>query len=263
MAQEAPPIQNKKLIVIAILLGAVVVVVYNVHISGIRKATEGRKVRLLEVNRDMEPGEKITAKDLDVRELHERIVENLTSPVREDEREYIVRNAVLNQPVTKGQLLLWGHITGDKETNPSAKITPGMVAVALELDPQKSLGNILRVGDRVNVVGYLPTGGAGYEASRIIQAVKVHTIGGLGRAEAVGRGRRPRSPEGMRSFRSVTVEVPVDESLKLYNVLSHVRGGVVWLELRFADEPSPPITENEKVNPDLKKLATTAAQGPP
>ncbi len=260
MAQEAEPIQNKKLIVIAILLGAVVVVVYNVHISGIRKATEGGKVRLLEVNRDMGPGEKITAKDLDVRELHERIVENLTSPVKADQRGYIVSNAVLNQRVTKGQLLLWGHITGDKETNPSSKITEGMVAVALELDPQKSLGNILRVGDRVNVVGYLPTGGAGYEASRIIQAVKVHTIGGLGRAEAVGRGRRSRRTEGMRSFRSVTVEVPVDESLKLYNVLSHVRGGVVWLELRSANEPSP--SNAEKVNPKLGKLLQAAAQGP-
>ena len=65
----------------------------------------------------------------------------------------------------------------------------------------------------------------------------------------------------MRSFSSVTVEVPVDESLKLYNVLSHVRGGVVWLELRYANEPSPSIAE--KVNPNLDKLAKTAAQGPP
>jgi len=259
MAEQTPSIQNKRLLVVAILLATAVVVVYNLHVSRIRKGFEGGKVKLLRVNRQMLPGETITAKDLDVVAVPESLAKSLGNAVYAEDR-FTVESSTVNQKIEKGQYLLWSHVIGETEDRPSRTISEGMVAVALRLAPQPTLGDILRVGDRVNVLGYLPSGGGKYKAYRIIEAVKVHTVGGRGRVESVKTSRRAGSTDGLRTYSSVSVEVPKSESLKLYNVLSHVKSGQVWLELLNPDEPLP--LNAERVNPQLEKLAETAAQTP-
>jgi len=254
MAEEAPALQNKKLILVAVLLGVAVVVLYNIHISRIRRQVEGGKVKLLRVNRDIRAGEEVTAKDVDVVAVPENFADNLGAPIRAEERD--VLPYVVNRSLQKDQYLLWSHITGGDENRPSAAISDEKVAVALELDPKLSPGDILRVGDRVNVLGYLPAKGGGYETYRIIKGVKVHTIGGVGRSEATGSGRASGGSVGRRSYDSVTIELPPDESIKLYNVLSHVRGGRVWLELL---NPGSLPSDREEVNPELPDLTAKAA----
>ena len=47
MAEQAPAIQSKRLLAVAVILGLVVVVIYNVHVDRVRKAGRGRMIELL------------------------------------------------------------------------------------------------------------------------------------------------------------------------------------------------------------------------
>ncbi len=257
MAEVAPDIQNKKLLVIAIVLALVVVVVYNLHVTSIRKSAVGEMVDLLVLTRDMQAGEQISAKDIKKIPMGQQVVKRLASYVTADEYNYVIGGALVNQPVVKEQILMAYHITpGALEGH---KFSPGKVQVALKLDPTLALGQILRVGNFVNVLATLSVDGGPPEAKRIIEGVRVVAIGGVGRQEIAAHRRSSSSKtEGMRSFRSITIEVDKDQSLKLANVISHARNGQVWLELRGRPEASE-VTG--KVNEDLDLLAKEAAKG--
>ncbi len=256
MAEVAPDIQNKKLLVIAIVLALVVVVVYNLHVTSIRKSAVGEMVDLLVLTRDMQAGEQISAKDIKKIQIGHQVVKRLGSYVPADEYDYVTGGALLNQPVVKDQILMAYHITpGALEGH---KFSPGKIQTALKVDPTLALGQVLRVGNFVNVLAYLSVDNRPLAAWRIIEGVRVVAIGGVGRQEIAAPKRGSRSKtEGMRSFRSVTIEVNKDQSLKLANVISHARSGQVWLELRGLPEASE---VSGKVNEELESLAEEAAR---
>ena len=51
--QAAPAVANKTLLYVALALGAVVAVIYNVHIAQVRRAAQGSSVRLVRVTEDL------------------------------------------------------------------------------------------------------------------------------------------------------------------------------------------------------------------
>ena len=57
MAEQAPAIQSKRLLVVALILAGVVVFIYNVHVNQVRKAGRGKMIQLLKFRRDMDSGE--------------------------------------------------------------------------------------------------------------------------------------------------------------------------------------------------------------
>ncbi len=258
MAEVAPDIQNKKLLVIAVVLALVVVVVYNLHVSSIRTSAIGEMVDLLVLTHNMQAGEKITAKDIKKIQMGQQVVKHLGSYYPADDYEFVIGGAALNQPVVKDQILMGYHVTpGALSTQ---KFSAGKVQMALKTDPSLALGQVLRVGNLVNVVANLSVDNAPLQAWRVIEGVRVVAIGGVGRQEVASAKRgRSTSPEGMRSFRSITIEVDKDQSLLLANVISHALGGQVWLELRDLPEAKE-VTG--KVNKDLlQSLAKKAASG--
>ncbi len=254
MAEVAPDIQNKKLLVIAIVLALVVVVVYNLHVSSIRTSAVGEMVELLTLTHNMQAGEVITAKDIKKIEIGQQVVKRLGSYYPADEYDFVISGNVLNQPVVKDQILMGYHIISGALK--SRNFTAGKVQVALKIDPTLALGQVLRVGDFVNVLAFLSVDGGPSQAWRVIEGVRVVAIGGVGRQDdPAPKSRRSSKPQGMRSFRSITIDVDKDQSLTLANVISHARGGQVWLELR--DTPEAKDVTGE-VNTKLDSLAGKA-----
>ena len=65
MAEETQGVQNKGLLLIALILGLVVAVVYNLHIAQVKRAQRGTMVHLLRYRRAMEAGDVVKADDVD------------------------------------------------------------------------------------------------------------------------------------------------------------------------------------------------------
>ncbi len=131
----------------------------------------------------------------------------------------------------------------------------------LEIDSSESLGDILRVGDRVNILAKLSIPGKGIGTYRIIEGVKVLAVGGQGLYDEQSTKRaRQFAAEGLRSYRSVTIEIDPDVSLQLSNILSYCVGNI-QLELRNPSQPLPAWAG--KINPAHPELVAISAASAP
>jgi Flp pilus assembly protein CpaB len=249
--EERGGIQNVWLLFIALGLGLVVVVIYNVHIYKVRQEGRGQSIRLLSVTRDMERGDKIGPDDLVVKVVPKLYENTLGNVVPEDNQKYAV-GRVMNETINKGQWLMWSHITEVDIFKPAYSIGPGNVALGVSLDARSGVpGDILRPNDLVNIVGVLQVQGSAMKNMRIIEGVRVLAIGGQGLTETKGERTAKAAPPA-RSYRNITVELPKDISLEFKNVLTHVSGdcSIELLSSRVTKSPT-----FGRINPLLKDLA--------
>ena len=256
MSEESPGIANKKLLAVALALAALVVVFYNVQISRVREAGKGDTKKLLRVRRPMQRGEEIGRKDIEVVEVELEYAKGFGNYLTEENLDYAV-TSTLNEPVSKGQWLLWRHTTTTERNNPSNRIRPGMVTHTFAIDPRQSPGEILRVGDRVNVLGMLAVNSKPLQTYRIIADLKVVEIGGRSFPDETNSARRSRS-EGMRQFQKITVEVSPEVSLQLANVLTHVQGKL-WVEVKNPSDTRS--RKNQEIHQDLRGLSAAPSVG--
>jgi len=259
MTEESSGVQSTKVLIVALVIGAIVAIVYNLHIYNIRKQSQPVMAEVLCFDHDMFAGDRIRpGKDIAVKRVPKSVTESLDGVVKKEALAKVEQDGVLNQDVRKGQLVFWHHVTADERTAPSWGIGKGKVVVALPLDSQRVQGDILRVGDLVNVLGLFSLDKKGpIRTYRIIEGVQVHAIGGKG-IKGPGGSRRSSSA-GLRSYRTISVAVDKgnDVSLALSNLLTHAQGKEVWFELR---NPKERLGSNAgQINPDLVKLAKTAA----
>lgn len=253
MAQEAPGIQNKWLLVIAAVLGLLVVVIFNVHINQVRNAAKGEPVRLVRFARDIEVGERVTRKDLEVVEVDQKLAAPLGNIVTEDQLN--VADGVMSQSALKGNWFMWSFVLQDNRSLPSRRISTGKRAMTLDIDPTRAPGDILRPGDRVDVLGLLVVNNEA-KTYRIIEGLKVLGIGGRGlRESTLERSKTAVNDEGQRTYRSLTVEIEPEISPQLADVLSRVVGSI-WVEVRNPDES--PKSEWGRVDSRLQKLTGVA-----
>ena len=131
-----------------------------------------------------------------------------------------------------------------------------MGAVTMSIDQKAAPGNILRVGDRVNIIGMLSVNGGKVQAYRIIKALKVLAIGGRGMASGSTPRGRGMGDSGMRSYRSITVEMNPVVSLQWANVRSYIRG-MALVELCSKRDRIP--DDAGVINPALSGLTKSAA----
>jgi len=264
MADETtngPPItgvSNKKLLIVAVVLAAVVVVLYNVQVSRYRDAQAGEMVELLRVAVDMRAGDRITADDLQVVKMNVSFARGLANCLTADRMDYAV-SSTLNRDVPKGQWLLYEYTTSPEQQSPSRRIQPRWVTHTISVDPQKTPGEILNVGDRVNILAMLAVAGKSVRAYRIIENLKVVAVGGRSYQQPgrVTRRRTGGSSSAARQYRKITVEVPPDVSLQLANVLSHVRGSA-WVEVRNPAD-SAAASGPPSVHRELRSLTAAVA----
>jgi len=260
MTDEAPAIKNKRQLLIGAILALVVVVVYNYHVHRVREAGKGTTVRLLRMVRAMSPGQALSPKDVKVVEVSTNLLGSLGGVVKLEPQESVadvVRGYELTQYVQEGWLLQTAHLGLGEPPSPSSALEKGMVAVSLSLDPRYTPGDILRVGDRVNILGMLQVGGQPLQAYRIIEGVKVQAVGGRGpRTGTLVVPSEFDENLGVRSYKSIVVQVPAVESTRLINVLSHVAGSI-WVEIINPAE-APDSELKIRINPVLKTLSEAA-----
>lgn len=248
--QQTIGVQNKWLIVIAIILGIMAAAIYNLHIKSIRNEYENNSLKIVEVVRDLSTGDKLRSDCIQEADIPATAAtsKSFGNVISWSKRSLLLAEGGkrVNQPVRKGQFLQWEHIMGREGVNPSNKISDGMVLKSIEFDKSQSLGDALSAGDRVNLCGMFSINGQPLQSYRIIEAVRVLNIGGKGAAvdgKSVGQ-----------SYNRITIEVPEDVSLKLDNVLTHMVGQAK-LELKPYSAPIPP---DMAINPLLSTLAAQA-----
>ena len=225
MADETPVVQNKGMLIVALVLGILVVLIYNWQIAQVREEIKGETVFLFRVRTDFKQGATLSMQDLEPYEVGKNIAESLgpvvsmTSP----EDRSIVAGYSINQPIRAGETLFWSHIDRKNDPPPSSRITPGMVAKAIRL--QKAPGDILRPGDLVNLLGRFPMRGI-LQPYRIIEGVKVVGVGGRTLKETPLPTGGWGTNEGLMSYREITIELTPEASLQMEMILAHVPLGL-------------------------------------
>jgi len=249
-------VQNRKLLLVALVLGAVVVILFNIQVRSARKSGEGETIELAGFDRRMTRGEKIKTGDLKLILFPERFRGGLPN-VLEWENRSLALGKRLIRPVQENEFVRFDHIEVDESSLPSNNITPGMTAYVVPMDRRRAPGNILVPNSHVNLVGMFTINGK-TEARVILQEVRVLGVGGVGPAESMGlapsrsRGNLPR-----RSYDSIVIEVSPKVALQLDNLRTHALGDF-WVQVlnttQISSEPSP-------ISPALESLYREARGG--
>lgn len=246
MAEEAKGIQSKAVLIIAVILAVVMVAIYNFHIAFLKKALQPEKVKLLKTNRDLKPGDRVTAKDVVTVEVEKASLDAIGSVVTD---MTVATGNPVNQAVEKDRFLLWSYFTSAR-ANPTEKLlAPNMVAHALPVDPKYNLGPLLQPGAFVNIIGLLPDG-KGLQMMRIMENAKVVSVGGKTGDTVNDRSGGVSSGQ----YRNIVIEVSPKVSLQLANVLTRVQGEV---RLELANTSN---VENKpaELRPEVLKWAGSA-----
>mgnify|MGYP007023437696 CR=1 FL=1 len=120
MAEEKPVVANKKLLVVALILAALTVVIYQTHLHYARKQGRGETIVLLQFTRDVAADQRINRKDLQEIEVSREFAEGLGNYVTAAEMDYAL-SSTLNQNVLKGRWLLYDYtIPGGRTVPPRA-----------------------------------------------------------------------------------------------------------------------------------------------
>jgi len=248
MAEETQSVQNKGLLLIALILGLVVAVVYNLHIAQVKKEQSGKMVRLLRYRRDMKAGDVIKADDVASQEVSIYNARAFGNIVTEGKKDTVI-GETLNQSVRAKQWVAMEHtIMGLSHTADQA-VTPGKVSVPIEIDARMSPGIMLSASGRVNLVGRFALGNGPEQTYMIMENVRVLSVGG----GAPDTGGIMSNPErAAKTYRTIQIEIDPHEHLRLLNVLAHIRGPVSVQVLNRMD--APPGTGGV-VDDSLKSLA--------
>ena len=241
-------VQNKWLLIIAVVLGLVTVFIYSEHIDAIREHEDANKVWIIEVSRSLKAGDKITSKDIKKRDVPRLVKKSLGNVMLWPKDKSLALGRTINTAVNKGQFLLTQHVYGSSAQRYTRKIADGMVAMPISFSADSSV-SLLNPGDTVNLMGNLRVGRGPYKIYRIIDYVRVLGVGG--RVNIVSDGRK-----GMGNYRKITIEVTPEVSERLLSVLTHLPGDI---EMDVNRDGSIPPAKAGQVNEALKELWEKAA----
>jgi len=251
--EEDAGVQNIWLLLIAVGLGLIVLVVYNVHIYQVRQEGRGRTVVLLRLTRSVERGQRIEEGDVAEVPVTESMAKGLGNVILARDKQAGAVDSVVNRNLGRGDWLLWEYTTKEGSGMPSNPIDRGKVSFVVPVDQRKCVGMMLRTNARVNVLGMMPVGSGGeLKAVRIIKWARVLEVGGV----ASEPGKTDATAGGMRTYNAVTIEVAEDVGTRLSNIMTHVSGGC-WVEL-VSSKDTPP-KDSEQISRELDRFAGAAA----
>jgi len=244
---------NKKLLIVAVVLGALAVVVYYAHDWSLRKRLRGETVRVLKWNRDMASGEEIAEADFSVVEVSTSLMNRLEGVVKESDMTFLT-GAHLNRNVRKGDFVRYRDVLESQSRLPDQDITPGMRAFTIPVDPNYSPGEMLRVGGRVDLIGVVSLKNKPPRAYTLVKNLRVLAVGGVSeKPQSISiSGTAKRYRTSRRVYRSITVEVPPQLAEKLTDLLLRIRGKV-WVVVRNPTESLKP-TDFKGINPQLEPI---------
>lgn len=256
MQEEAPAVQNWRLLVVACVLGLVVMVVYNMHIGKVRRGLAQEKVTVFRYNRNLDIDDVVKQDDLDQDTIPRTLATKIGKLLNEDEVGVVAVGQPVTRDVGKNDYVRAGDFTNVDSEGARNRLREDMVQISILIDPKVTPGRVLRVGNHVNVKGIFPTKQGTYKSFRIIERLKVVGIGGqTGKGGTSGSAQR-----GVRTYETVTVEMKrkdPDVSLQWGNLKTHLHGLAV-LEV-CPSEHAPPKEMTGKINSELKEFTLKAA----
>ncbi len=260
--QEARGVKNKGLLVTALVLGVLVVIVYNWHISRVREAGIGEKVMMLVPKRTMEAGEKIEESDLEIREVETHFKDSMTSNVIFGVKPAELKDEELSRRVQRGKFLRWDDILGHEQQSPTVLLDEGTESFQISISPRESPGQMLRVGDRIVLLGVLAPPGKPVSTYRIIEGVKVVSIGGMAVSPSMGSrpGGRRKYSTVMKSYRTIGIQVTPETALALNNIMTHLLRDLRVDVVAHKDKKKY-VNKKILVNPELANLPASAEKG--
>ena len=260
MAEEAPKVQNKGLLLVAVALGAVVVVIYNFHITAVRNEGKGQSIRLLRLTTSKNPGDELKEKDLEAVPIQVSDAKRLGNIVEADSTGFTMGRTV-RQKLNQGQWLLWEHLEGTPSSSVLTQVPKGKIVLTMEVSQKFSPGPMLEPGGRVHICGTLSLPGKGPKHYRIMENVKVLATG-TNLIPQAGDPTVPRDRTVIRSYRTIAIMIDEKASLQLMNIMSRLPEVIVEV-VSPKSVPSLDINAAEKINPELTSLAETAVTGRP
>ncbi len=250
MADETPAIQNKGLLITALILAVIVVLLYNFQIERAVRQARGETISLLVFTRNLKPGDKVSAADMEARDVNVETGKGLGLAVPAREKDSIIGMSLVRS-VSKDNFVMWDHFDSYSEAG-SIEPSEGMVIYTLPVDRDKTPGAMLRRGNRISVWGMLPGPDGKYSSTCIIKGLKVCDIGSGESSYASGTRNTTKM---LRSYDSVKVEVSEEVRRQLDNIISHVSGGLGIDKLRSDDYTG----DNPQITREAAPFAQNAA----
>ena len=219
MAEQSTGVQNRGMLIVAIILAVIVVIAFNFFVEAVKNeknetVTVLQYVRTLQADRRVDKGD---VKEVKIAKATYEMFENL---VLADEKEAIVEGEEVVHPVYSGKFVFHGDFRRGEGMRPDSTISPGKVAVPIQVG--SAPGAILTPEGRINLVAPFALEGGRVSNEVVIQGVRVLGVaGGIGVDALGGSQRNPTS------YRTVTVELDPVVHLQLETVLSHKRGPVM------------------------------------
>ena len=267
MPEEAPAVQNWRLLIVACVLGLVVMVVYNLHISKVRRGTQKEQVTAFRYDRNLDYGDIVADEDLIRVKIPRDFAEGLGRLLEENEKDTLAVDRKIYRDVSKDDFAMPGHFTRVKNAGTSESLKPDMVHMTISVDSKKAPGRVLRIGNHVNILGMLPTKQGTYKMYRIIEWLKVVAIGGQTDRRGSSGGRKDTAEQGVRSYNNITVNVKrtkPDVSLQWHNLETYLRGPAV---IEICPSEHPPRDDvkgkiaEELISPFTTKAASVSVGG--
>ena len=230
MPEEAPAVQNWRLLIVACVLGLVVMVVYNLHIGKVRKGSQKEQVTAFRYSRNLDVGDVVTDDDLTRVQIAKDFAESIGRLLEENEKDTLAVNQRINRDVSKDDFATTGHFTIEESPGPAAGLDEDSVQITIPVDSKKVPGRVLRIGNHVNILGMLPSKAGPYKIYRIIEWLKVVAIGGQTDRKAASGGGRSTAESGVRTYNTITVEMrrkDPDVSLMWGNLQTYLRGPAI------------------------------------
>ena len=246
---------SKKLLVASLLVGVVAVVLFYVYDSIRTKSLRGRPIRVLKWTRPLDPGDEITAADITDTEVNVQEVEAVKDVVKQTERHLVPEGAHVNRKVSKGEFVRYNQIIEMQSATPSKGISEGMRAVTLSVDPYHTPGDLLRFNDRVDVIGLVSIRSKPAKAFVLMENLRILAVGGRSQSpdESLGSARGRRYDPGMRTYRSITVEVKPAVAVQLADLMPRLIGKL-WLVVRNPTDTRAQF--DNRLNPAVEEVLT-------
>ena len=266
MAEEAPAVQNWRLLIVACVLGLVVMVVYNLHIRAVTQKGQKEQITAFRYDRNLDPGDTVADEDLIRVQIPRDFAESIGRLLEEDEKDTLAVNMKINRDVSKDDFAMAGHFATTKNPGAAEGLGKDKVTITISVDPKKAPGKVLRIGNYVNILGMLPTKQGTYKMYRIMEWIKVVAIGGQTDRRSTSGGRASTAERGVRSYNAITVEVnrrEPDVSLQWGNLETYLRGPAI-IEICPSKHPPKKGTEGiiaAELMEFTKKAANVSAGG--
>lgn len=260
MAEEM--LWNKKLLVISLILGVAAVALFYLYDTLQRQRVEGDTIQFLRWKRDMNPSDEVARTDVEVFDVSRRTQAAYEGVLQNSDTDWaLVVNNRVNHSVRRTQPVRYADIMGTGAPPPADRISMGMRAYPIQVDPLSTGGGMLRVNDRVDLVGLVSLKGK-TRAYILIENLRVLGVGGRGEAADLPGDEPSRRDPGQMVYRSITVEVAPEIALKLTELLPRVQGKLSVVQRR----PDDTTVKFKGVNPALEDVLNEplpAMMGPP